>query len=106
MLIQSLHLGGGLEQRRGGQQIALFEGVEDRILLPVGGAEALIPFLRRDDWLDILALSPELEGRSGHHLRVLLNKFVIIGPGAVRIACGIEPELLEGAGDLGGIKRH
>src|SRR5258708_15671684 len=106
MLIQSLHFSSGLEQGRGGQQIALFESVEDRILLPGGVAEALIPFLRRDHWLDILTTSRDLESSCGHHLRVLLDEIAIGSPGAAWVARGIEPELLEGTGDLGGIKRH
>src|SRR5882762_1794697 len=85
MLIKSLHLGSRLEQRRGCQQIALFERVEDRILLPVGGAEALITFLRPDYRLTLLTLSPEFESGRGHHLRVLLDKIAIGCPGTIRI---------------------
>ncbi len=61
VFIQPLHLGGRLEQRRGSQQIALFEGVEDRVLLPIRGAEAFIALLRRDYWLVLLTLPPECE---------------------------------------------
>ncbi len=106
MLIQPLHLGGGPEQRCGGQQIALFEGVEGRILLPIGGAEAFIAFLRRDDRLAFPTLPPELQCCRGHHLRVLLDEITIGSPSMVRVARGIEPELLEGTCDFGGIKRH
>src|SRR5260370_21379434 len=106
MRSQCVDFSSGLAEGRGGQQIALFESVEDRILLPGGVAEALIPFLRRDHWLDILTTSRDLESSCGHHLRVLLDEIAIGSPGAAWVARGIEPELLEGTGDLGGLKRH
>src|SRR5260370_39255312 len=102
MRSQCVDFSSGLAEGRGGQQIALFESVEDRILLSGGVAEALIPFLRRDHSLDILTTSRDLESSCGHHLRVLLAEIAIGSPSAASVARGIERELLEGTGDLSG----
>src|SRR5229473_5021813 len=105
LLIQTLNLRSGLQQRRSSKQIGLFECIENGILLPVRGDEAFIAFLRCNHRLGFLTASLEREARCGHHLRILLNKITIGGPGAVRVPDGIEPDLLQGTYHLGGIKR-
>src|SRR6266496_2368343 len=61
-LIQALDALHGLQPGRRGQQVALFERIEDRVLLPIRGAEAFIARFRLDDRFAFLAQSPEREG--------------------------------------------
>ena len=103
LFIQPLGLRSGFEQGRGGQQVALFEHIKDGILLPVGCAETFIAFSWLDDRLDILVFGPELERSRCHQLRVLLDKIAIVSPGTARVTDGIDPDLLEGTGNLSGI---
>src|SRR5437667_7980459 len=84
--VQPLNALHGLQPGRRSQQVALFERIEDRVLLPIRGAEAFIARLRLDDRFAFLAQSPECEGAAGHQLTILQREVAVESPQPRRIS--------------------
>ena len=96
----------GLEPGGCGQQVALFECIEERVLLPVRGAEAFIAGLRLDHRFALRAQSPQREGAAGHHLRVLPQEVTRESPETRWISQSIQPHALEDSHNFAQINRH
>ena len=104
--VQPLNALHGLQPGRRGQQVALFERIEDRVLLPIRGAEAFIAGFRLDDRFAFLAQSPECEGAAGHQLTILQREVAVESPQPRRIAKDIQPDALEDTDNFPQINGH
>src|SRR5947207_13015969 len=55
---ESFDLRGRFEQRRGPEQIALFDCIKHRVALPIGSREAAVTSLGGNDWIRLRRSTP------------------------------------------------